>query len=459
VTGQILRIELLRSAFWATVAGVLITFTPTVGQGMSVLAGNQRGALALAPVAVGIGAWRARRDRRSGMVELLGTTARPSWQRLSMTAAALGIGVLAGYVVTFAGLTAYAAVVGAYLPLGAFAATAATALYLVGSVWLGLAIGRLLPFVIVPPLLIVVGFVGTFILILGADLEGYTQGPGATGRPPATVLLDPLQTEGFEYAQALTAPAHLAQAVWALGLATACLLLFVASRLVRIVAAVPVVLALVAATALLPTDLADAIVFDRTAMALVCTPDDPQICTRRVHHRVIDDLREPGRAALSILSAKLPQAPSSVVQTYTVHGTGFLRVDPPPPDPNILYAEVIPNDSGRAGKTEREMLWILLDGAGTPRCNSFDPSNFDLGEGQYVARLVAAAWLVGEPPSAAPAEDWSSLAELPATRPTYEALLALPEDEQRARVAALRAAELACDDTDRLEILSGDSRP
>lgn len=73
--------------------------------------------------------------------------------------------------------------------------------------------------------------------------------------------------------------------------------------------------------------------------------------------------------------------------------------------------------------------------------------------------MVAAAWLLGEEPPSSWSGDLGGLPAASGTRPAYEELLALPDDEQRARVVALREAELACDDSDRLDILVGDGAP
>jgi hypothetical protein len=43
-----------------------------------------------------------------------------------------------------------------------------------------------------------------------------------------------------------------------------------------------------------------------------------------------------------------------------------------------------------------------------------------------------------------------------ALQAVYNELRALPAAEQRARIATLREAELACDERDRLDILTGD---
>jgi hypothetical protein len=444
MTGRVLRIELRRSALWATAVAVLVALNPQVSEGMTVLAGIQRAeSLAfVAPLALGVGAWQARRDRRSRTTELFTTTPRPPWQRLLARAAAIAIGALAGFAVVTAGITVYALVVGAYVPALSIAAMAVTAVYVATALWLGLAVGRLLPYVMVPPLLVIFGLVFMAFLALSADLEGYVDGP-----PPASALLNPVQAEGFDYFETLTGRAHLAQAVWGIALAVACLVLCVAARYRRLAAAVPVVLGAVLAGALLPGDLRAAVTLDRGAVALVCTSDDPQVCVRRAHPFLLDDLREPGRQALAILSARLPQAPSTVVEYYTQDFSVYANATPPAPDRDILYAVL---HSGGAGGSEREILWTLLMGAGTLECDLLDPGRY---EGNNAARLVAAAWLLEEEPAAVAGDDWRWVADLPATGTAYEALLALPAGEQRARVAALREAELACDGGNRLALL------
>jgi hypothetical protein len=455
VTARILRIELRRSAaVWAALVSLPLVFSIVdVGRGMNVVAANQRNELLplLIPLLLGVGAWQARRDRRSQMDELIATTALPGWRRRLPTAGALGVAAAIGSLVIFAGLAVYGAAVGAYLPVAALVAGGVAALYLAAAVWLGLAVGRMLPFLIVPPLLLVAGLVATAFLAVGSELEGY-----GDSSPPGTVLLNPAQREGFLYAQALTARAHLAQASWVIALAAACLLLFVVSRRLRPAAVLPVALGAAVAVALLPSQLSDAIELDRGALALVCTSDNPQVCARRAHPLVLDGLREPGQEALAILSAKLPQAPTSVVESYTVHGTGFLNVDFPQPDEDILYAEF---PDGRVAGSDQEVLATLLMGAGTLACANFPQPTIELGDGQVAARLVAAAWLLEEEPRAAAPDDWRWVADLPVTAAAYKALLALPADQQRTRVAELREAELACDGRDRVEILTGPDAP
>jgi hypothetical protein len=450
MTVRILWIELRRSAFWATLAAIalgLFGFTPAIGEGTAGLVAAQREGLAfLVPLALAIGAIRARRDRRSRLPELLATTARPRWQRLLLTAAALAVGAITGYTVMFAGVVGYAAAIGAYVPVGSLSGAAATAACLAAAFWLGLAAGRALPYAFVPPLLVVFGFVAMTLLVLFGDLEGYGDRP-----PPGTVLLNPTQLEGFEAFETLSGRAQLAQAAWMVALAAACLLLFVATRYARLAAVLPVALGLAVALPLLPDNATDAILLDRDALALECTAEEPRVCVRRVHAGLLGELRDPGGEALALLAAKLPQAPTTVVEVASEDLPDLPYL---PPDPDILYADVRA-DGGQLAGTDRDVSWNLLNGAGTPLCDNV--ATGAQANRHAAARLIAAAWLLGEQPQAA-AGEWSWVSELPETASAYQTFAALPADEQRVRVAALREAELACAGRDVLDILVGDVR-
>jgi hypothetical protein len=101
----------------------------------------------------------------------------------------------------------------------------------------------------------------------------------------------------------------------------------------------------------------------------------------------------------------------------------------------------------------------MLDGAGTRPCPDLVGSPEDPNEEYNVARMAAAAWLIGRLP---PGE--SNLPSGPAkssgtVTQVLGALHALPGEEQQSRVAALREAELTCAAGDRLEILTGTPGP
>jgi hypothetical protein len=455
MTARILGIELRRSvALWAALVSLPLALSYSeVGQGLSAVAAGLRHNLleGFIPLLLGLGAWQARRERRSRTEELIATTPRPRWQRVLPTAAALAIGAVAGLSLLFAGLAAHASAVGAYVSAGSVPFTAVTALYLVVAVWFGLAIGRLLPWLLTPPMLVVAGFVAMAVVGLFLDDEG-------SGVPSAgSVLLVPGSGDIGVFA-ASSGRVIVAQALWAVALAAAGLLLYAASRYGRLAAIVPVAVGLVAVSPLLPRYAYEAQVLDRGAVALVCTPDAPRICVTRVHRLALDGMREPGREALAILSAKLPQAPTSVVELVQHPGTG--GPSDPPAQADTIYT-VPMDDRGRIAVPARDVMWSLLLGAGTQPCGNAPPGPSRERSRYDIARLVAAAWLLDEeplPPTHLP-DWWGWLPDQTLTLPAYEALRALPADEQRARVAALREAELACDQRDRLDILTGPGDP
>jgi hypothetical protein len=452
VTARVLRIELRRSnARWmALLLLPAAFFFGEAGRGLTVMALDQRQALfEVFPLAMGVAAWHARRERRSRMDELLVTTARPRWQRVLPGAAALAIGALAAYLISTAVYVVMVVVAGGYLSAAAWPIIAVGGLTLLVGVSFGLAIGRWLPFALVPPLLVVYLAAAVFF----GDTEAYTEGPNASFEPPGWLLLwGDLQVVGTEFDfAAVTAGAHLGQALWAVALAGAGLIVFATARLrTRAAAIVPVALGAAVALAVLPERYADAYHLDPGAAALVCTPDMPQVCVMRAHQGALADLRGPGREALVILAAKLPDAPTRVVETT--------YMDPPPPRADTVSIALQVSGDGREARSALgtpDIRWDLLGGAGTPWCdNAADPGT--PGRRRHdIARFVAAAWLLDqEPPAPADPAD-PALLQRSETLPVYQALRELPAAEQRARVAELREAELACDGRDRLELLTG----
>jgi hypothetical protein len=456
VSARVLRIELRRSAaVWAALVSLPFVLSYNqVGLGLGTIASSLRHNLAegFIPLLLGVGAWQAGRDRRSRTEELLATTPRPRWQRALPTAAALAIAAAAGLSLVFAGLAVYAGAVGAYVPVNSLAFTAVTAVYLVAAVWFGLAIGRLLPGRLTPPMLVVAGFATMTAVGILLDDEG------GTVPAPGTVLLVPGKGD-IGYFAAFSGRVILAQALWAAALAAAGLVLYAAGRHGRLAVVVPVAVGLVAVSPLLPRHAHQAQVLDRGAVAMVCTPDAPRICVTRVHRLTLDGMREPGREALAILSAKLPQAPTAVAELVQDPGTG--GPGEPPSQVDTIYTVPMFDDRGRIAVPARDVMWSLLMGAGTQPCDNAPPGPSQERSRYETARLVAAAWLLDEeplPPTHLP-NWWGGLPERSLTLPAYQALRALPAAEQRARVAALREAELACDRRDRLDILTGPGGP
>lgn len=463
MTARILRIELVRSnARWLVLLVlVLLLAFGEAGRGLNVLTFDQRQMLLEAfPLVLGVAAWHAGRDRRSRMDELLATTARPRWHRVLPGAAALVAVVVAAYVVTFAIQVGLVLNAGSHLSPAGLPVAAVGALNVVVPLALGLAAGRWLRLIFVLPLMVVYMAVSIFY----ADTEAYSEPPG----PPGWLLLwGNLQSVGteFEFA-ALTASAHLGQAVWAVALVAAGLLVYAGSNLrTHLAAVVPVVVGAALALQLLPARYADAYTFDSSATSLVCTPDAPKVCVTRARQNGLARLRSPAREALAILAEKLPQAPSTAVEVYGRFGERGWEF--PPAHPDQLQVVMWLDGNGRADVvnlvfepvTGRDAVRALLMGAGTPACANAAGLSVPELQRYHTARVVAAAWLLDEEPAGVRlAEPDPGIPWLPsqaASQAAYEKLRALPAAEQRARVASLREAELACDERDRLGILTG----
>jgi hypothetical protein len=459
VTARILGIELRRSAtLWAVLVSFpLAAFAPgEVGRGLMVLAGDQRQLLSLSvPLALGIGAWQARRDRRARMEELLATTPRPRWRRVLPTAVAVAVGAVVGCWGVFAAFAAPAAFYGGYQAVAALPVVAVTSLFLLAAAWSGQAIGSLVPWVLTPPLLVVAGFVAILWPEFAAE-DG--------GALPRTMLLLPVLPPGPGYLGAYTAATHLAQGLWALAVAGAMLVLLGATGGRRLVAIAPLVVGLVAVVPLLPREPVDTYSIDAGATAPVCTTDTPRVCVIRVHHLSLDGMREPARRALEVLAARLPddRTPTSVVEVVQDPASGRTH---PSPRPDVLHADLHTvgwyDGMGRIAVSDRDVLWNLLLGAGTLPCPNAAPWPSAERQRHETARLVAAAWLLDEEPQGLSQAWWGWLPGPEVTASALATLRALPPAEQRARVAELRAAELTCDRDDRrdrLAILLGDER-
>ena len=283
--GRILRIELRRSvAVWAALviaaAGVFVLFASNEPYGSWMqLVIVQRDIMQLTwPLALAAGAWQALRERRSRVEELLATTPRPRWQRVLPVATAMAIAAVAAYLVMLAGAAGHLRYIDGYFPLGAIPLIALGALAMVGAVWLGQAIGTLLPSPLTAPMLAVVGFLGLAVspMIVAQD-----------SRDPGAFLLFPyLQgpRDGEFAFQMLSARANLSQALWFVAIAATGLAVFAASRpRTRVAALLPVVLGAAIAVPALPRTLSVAWIEDSRAVEIVCTDGAPTVCISRLH--------------------------------------------------------------------------------------------------------------------------------------------------------------------------------
>ena len=432
MSGRILGMELRRSSAWVTgllvaalgIAGLLSLAASREGgiwdAQWTALATFQRIMLILLwPLTLGAGAWQARRDRRSNAEELLGTTARPAWRRVLPTAVAMALCLVVSYVLIFAVGAIKVAGDTDYFPANWLPVALVGALSLVAAGWLGMGIGRMVPSVYTPPVLVVLGFL---LLLAPVQLsKGSAPGAGALLSPGFASKVDEFS---------MVAPAvDLGQFFWFAGLALGGLVLVLfARRLVSVAALVPAVLALVIAVPIFDAAPAGGVEADPGAVAEVCTHDSgPTVCVTAAHSRSLAALVGPAREALSLLST-LPNRPGSV------HEVASSRSGPQPAGQVWFSSDNYAPGQGWDTTDNAELVVKLLAGAGTRPC---DPVN-------YQVRAIAAAWLDGTYP--APGLSVQDSAETAKRDAMWQALTALPRAQQVQRIAAVRQAGLTCGD-------------
>lgn len=457
MTGRILRIELRRSAALGTALLILVTGAALLLSSTQFFAGRwmQLAVMArsllmvLLPLALAGGAWMGRRDARHRVNELFASTVRPRWQRVAPTAGALAVSVVTAYLLVFLIAAGWVVPTSNYFPSATIIVVAVGLPALVAAGWLGMAAGRAVPRVITAPILAVVGFVLVG-LVPELAMAPDTGAEIAQFRPePAAVLLVPAIT-GLDDFQTIATKVSLLQALWLGSLAATGLLLLGAVRRRAIAFAVlPAVLGLAVALPLLPIGGArGAAVVDPVAIELVCDNDGPQVCVTRAHAALLPDVVSPARQALGMMAAKLPNAPVRAVETQQV--TYWARLDPDPA-PARHSADTVVFDTptidrlGHADLSDDYFLPSLLEAAWQQECGEQSVRG-DV----YRARMVAAAWLTGRPP--APQPGWAP-EEMALQESAYQALVSLPEAEQRRRMAAAREGVLACRDDQLVAIL------
>ncbi|MEU0689985.1 hypothetical protein [Streptomyces uncialis] len=446
---RIVRIELRRSvALWAAavVLAAALAFLHLVpgpwskgsaqwtAQWTSMAMWTRHLLVFLWPLAVGLGALQGLRDRRSKMSELLISTPRPALHRAGATAgttafalaSAFALLVLLGAVRVLAGDTSYT-------HLGWLPVSLVGALALGAGAALGMGVARALPSVLTPPALAFAA------LMLTSFLRHHQTSDAAVPTalvPNVLALLSPTVAEVRGTLLTLSAPVHLGQTLWLLGMAaTGVALLAAAGPRARLLALTPLLAGGAVALLLLPSDPRDTYVVDRAAAAQVC---DGPVCVTAVHEPRLDGLAGPGREALRLLRGALgDRAPVAIRETTALRA---LSATPERPRGSVLV------DFGdhAIGKAEGEGLIRALVGQGmVPLCSPRSETESGTRE-DVAAQSIATAWVLGEEPrplggTMHPAKEQAGMAGA-----VWKRFSALPGAEQRERIIAAHIAAVSC---------------
>ncbi|MDG4767172.1 hypothetical protein O7632_24180 [Solwaraspora sp. WMMD406] len=464
MTGRIMTTEVRRTAvpgiaLLLLVIGAAFTLLSIefFASGWTQLALYGRGTLLLLiPLALAGGAWLGRRDHRNRVGELFATTVRPRWQRTLP----LAVGYAATMVVVYLLATGVGAIwvvsSAGYFSPTVLGIVAVGGLGMVAASWLGMAAGRAVPRIVTAPVLAVVGFAVVALLPDFVSMAGYDANFVKTRPDPSALLLTPTFSGGLDDLQTLPASVSALQAVWLAALAgTALLLIGTTRRGLLALAVLPAVLGAAVAVPLLPTGgYYGAAVIDPAAAELVCDDDGPQVCVRKVHAALLPDIVGPVRETLALAAAKLPNPP--VRAEETARPAAYAAPDQPAVRhdmdtlvfdwPGFTPGGKVDLGDGYFRAELLESVWAqdCQESSGIPG-QMMSVSN----PVPYLAVAVAVAWLAGEPPQQ---QSWWRPEDKQQIESGYQALTALPADQQRQLAGQAREAALACD-YDRFEEL------
>lgn len=428
---RILGIELRRSAalgaaLLISVAGAIVLHA-TPGRwsaGWMALAMRQREYLAvLSPLAMAAGAWQSYREHRANTGELFATAPRPRPQRIVPILLATALAVLVAYLVTLLAATPRIADTARYLPPAAFVVVAVGLIAMIASVWLGLAVGRLLPALATAPALAVLGFV---LLILA---------PHALADDGVAAAFSPaLGMSMFSDYDTVGARVSIAQALWMAAVAVAAVvLLAVHNRTFALTALAPLAIGATATTLVVPTGHAyDRSTLDPVAQELVCTHDTPRVCVSRAHEGLLSEVTPKARHALKLLSR------TALVQAHEDTSTLFPPTSPRTRADTALMTITVDKRGHLAhpGRFEPTLLTGVF--TGPPSCGD----NRD-----FTVATAAAYWLLDREPTAG--SDGLEFDDPDAVK-LWKKLRALPRAEAEARVTAVQQAAQKCQDTTNL---------
>ncbi|MCX4878245.1 hypothetical protein [Streptomyces sp. NBC_00847] len=369
------------------------------------------------------GAWQSYREHRANVAELFAGTPRPRPQRIVPILVTTGLTLLVAYLVTLLAATPLIAGTARYLPAAAFAVVAVGLIAMIASVWLGLAVGRLVPALATAPALAVIGFV---LLILAP--HALPDGGVTTAFSPAMGM------SMFSDYDTVDGQVSVAQALWMVAVAVAgVVLLAVQSHRFAFAALVTLAIGATATVLVVPTgDAYDQGTLDPVAQELVCTDDAPRVCVSRAHEGLLSEVAPRARHALELLSGTSLVAAHEDTTTFS-----------PPPSPrpraDTALMRLTVDRHGRLahpGRLEPTMLTAAFT----------DPPGCEESWNFHVA-TAAAYWLLDREPTAGP-DAFES--EDPQAVKLWKDLKTLPRAEAGARVTAVHQAARKCQDTTNL---------
>ncbi|CAM5335688.1 hypothetical protein [Streptomyces avidinii] len=383
------------------------------------------------PLAVGLGALQGLRDHRSKMSELLISTPRPARHRAAALAGTTAFALVSSFaLLVVLGAVRVLAGDATYTHLGWLPISLVGALALTAGAVLGMGIARTVPSALTPPALAVGAFLLTSLLRQTSDAATPT-----SAVPNRLSLLSPAVAEARETLLTLSAPVHLGQTIWLLGMAvTGFVLLAAATPRARLLALTPLLAGAAVALLQFPADPRATYVVDREAATLVC---EGPVCVTTAQRARMEDLEAPGAEALRLLRETLgDRAPVGLRETTVPRALGDT------PERSRAYV-LVDFDDAAIGDAEGEELTRALVGQGiAPLCRPRSDTESGTLE-EAVAQSIAAAWVLGElRPLEGTMHDPSEQAAV--ADPVWKQFMALPRAEQRQGITALHAAAVSC---------------
>ncbi|MEU8887900.1 hypothetical protein [Streptomyces sp. NPDC048442] len=397
------------------------------------------------PLAVGLGALQGLRDPRSKMSELLTSTPRPTRHRAAALAGTTAFTLVSAFVLlVLVGAVQVLAGDASYTHLGWLPISLVGALALGAGAVLGMGVARALPSALTPPALAVAALLFNNFL---RQVQSSDSVLPVSAVPNPLSLLSPAVVDVRETLLTLSLPVHLGQTLWLLGMAaTGLALLAVAGLRARLLALTPLLAGGALALLLLPADARDTYVVDRAAAEQVC---EGPVCVTTARGARLDDLAGPGKEALRLLRGALgDRAPVAVRETTALRA---LSATPERPRDAVL----VDFDDGVFGGAEgdRQLTRALVAQGVVPLCRPRSETESGTQE-DAVAQSIAAAWVLGEDLRPLDGTMHSAKDQDVMGRPVWKKLTALPQAEQRKRIAAAHAAAVSCSG-DALAVLNG----